>query len=158
RVASRPFHAGASFWPRRAGRAQEVQRPARRPSAALPLPRGSLQTTRTGRWIMKMTGQLQLGVVQITSSVSGAVIGYAFTEALPHGEVQRWILTEAPVNGFVIAPPPAPMAAWTLADWQKNMESLWKPGSFYVWAQSEVYEHGGVHGGQTWMKIPPVDS
>src|SRR4051794_18332192 len=107
------------------------------------------------RLIMAMTGQLELGVVQVTSSVSGALIGYAFTEALERGQMQRWILYEAPGDAFVITPPPEAMAKWTLADWQANLSSLWKPGSFYVWAQADVYEHGSVHGGEVWTKIPP---
>jgi hypothetical protein len=105
-----------------------------------------------------MTGQLELGVVQVTSSATGALIGYAFSEALPHGQMQRWILYEDPANAFTIAPPPATMASWTLADWQKNLASLWKPGSFYVWAQADVYEHGKAYGDAPWTKIPAVDS
>jgi hypothetical protein len=107
---------------------------------------------------MTMTGPIQLGVVQVTSSATGALIGYAFTEALERGQLQRWILNADPANAFTIAPPPATMAGWTLADWQKNLESLWKPGSFYVWAQADVYEHGGVYAGATWTKIPAADS
>jgi hypothetical protein len=105
-----------------------------------------------------MTGQLELGVVQVVSSATGALIGYAFTEALPHGQLQRWMLYEDPANAFALAPPPASMTGWTLADWQANLESLWKPGSFYVWAQADVYEHGGVYGDAPWTKIPAVDS
>jgi hypothetical protein len=107
---------------------------------------------------MTMTGQLELGVVQVNSSASGALIGYAFSEAVPHGQLQRWILYQDPANAFEIAPPPASMAGWTLADWQTNLASLWKPGSIYVWAQASVYEHGGVYDGVTWTKIPDVDS
>jgi hypothetical protein len=107
---------------------------------------------------MTMTGQLELGVVQVNSSTSGALIGYAFTEALERGQLQRWILYTDPANAFEIGPAPASMAGWTLADWQKNLASLWKPGSVYVWAQADVYEHGGVYGGVTWTKIPDADS
>jgi hypothetical protein len=107
---------------------------------------------------MTMTGPLQLGVVQVTSSATGALIGYAFSEALPRGQMQRWILYQDPADAFTIAPPPATMAGWTLADWQNNLEGLWKPGSFYVWAQADVYEHGGVYAGATWTTIPAADS
>jgi hypothetical protein len=31
---------------------------------------------------------------------------------------------------------------------------LWKPNSFYVWSQADVYRYGGTYNGVFWNKIP----
>jgi hypothetical protein len=102
---------------------------------------------------MTMTGPLQLGAVQVVSP-TGEVIGFAFTTASGKGQMQRWLLYKDPGNALEVRPPPADKAGWTLADWQANVPSLWKPNSYYVWAQADVYEYGVTYGNHRWTTIP----
>jgi hypothetical protein len=101
------------------------------------------------------TGLLQLGAVQVFSRGTEEVIGYAYTVESGAGQLQRWLLYRNPHNAFEIKPPPASMAGWTLSDWQAEVPRLWRPGSFYVWAQADIYQHGGTYGELTWTRIPP---
>src|SRR4051812_15583391 len=103
---------------------------------------------------MTITGQLALGAAQIIQQTTGELIGYAYTVANGKGQLQRWLLYKNPHNSFDVRAPPAPMAAWTLSDWRANVVELWRPGSFYVWAQANVYRHGETVDGQTWTQIP----
>lgn len=103
---------------------------------------------------MTTTGHMDLGAAQIINPATGAVIGYAYTVESRGGQLQRWLLHQDPENRFDVRPPPPDMASWTLADWQANVPRLWKPGSHYVWAQADVYKHGGTYNGVTWTRIP----
>lgn len=108
---------------------------------------------------MTNMGQLQPGVVQVVKPGTSTVIGYVFTvEDGNGGQLQRWLLHENPSNALEIKPPPATMSCWTLADWQANVKNLWKPGSIYVWAQADVYIHGGTYNGTSWNQIPPASA
>jgi hypothetical protein len=100
------------------------------------------------------TGPLQPGLVQVASRETGEVVGYAYTVENGAGQLQRWLLYGNPHNSFEVKPPPASMAGWTLAQWQAEVPRLWRPGSFYVWAQADVYQHGGTYHGRTWTQIP----
>jgi hypothetical protein len=103
---------------------------------------------------METTGQLALGLVQAVERGTGALIGYAFTVANERGQLQRWLLHRPPHNDFEIHPPPPDKAGWTLADFQASVPLLWKPGSYYVWAQADLYRHGGTYNGVTWTHLP----
>jgi hypothetical protein len=107
---------------------------------------------------MITTGQLDLGTAQIVSRATGEIIGYAFTEASTHGQLQRWLLYRDPQNAFDVQPPPATMAGWTLSDWQTNVPKLWQTGAFYVWAQADMYQYGGSYNGVTWKQIPKASA
>lgn len=103
---------------------------------------------------MATTGPLQNGVAQIVRRGTRDVIGYSFAEASGGGQMQRWLLFEDPNNAFEIQPPPDAMKAWSLTDWKVNVPGLWKPGSRYVRAQSNAYQHGGTYAGVSWARIP----
>ncbi|KYF94197.1 hypothetical protein BE20_07170 [Sorangium cellulosum] len=85
------------------------------------------------------------------------MIGYAYTVENGLGQLQRWLLYRDPQNEFVVGPPPASMRDWSLADWQEGVKRLWRPGSYYVWAQADLYRHGGTYHGVTWHRIPAAD-
>jgi hypothetical protein len=107
--------------------------------------------------MMTITGPLTLGAAQIISRATGELLGYAFAVPNGAGQLQRWLLYRDPQNSFDIQPPPPNMAGWALSDWQAHVPSLWRPGSFYVWAQADVYRHGGSYTGPSWTQIPPAD-
>lgn len=101
-------------------------------------------------------GPVIVGASVVLASGGEDVIGYVFAAASAGGQLQRWLLHRDPENALEIRPPPAAMAAWTLDDWLGAVPELWLPGSFYVRAQADVYEHGGVYRGVTWTAIPPA--
>lgn len=103
---------------------------------------------------MTITGHLDLGTAQIISLKTGAVIGYAYTVENGGGQLQRWLLHQDPENAFQVCSPPSHMANWSLNDWKENVAHLWRPGSFYVRAQANVYLHGSPYNGVTWTTIP----
>lgn len=105
---------------------------------------------------MTMNGPLQSGAVEIVNPSTREVIGYAYTVETGRGQLQRWLLFLNPHGALEVRPPPEHMAGWSLSDWQAHVPSLWKPGSFYVWAQADVYRHGDTYDGVTWSQIPPV--
>lgn len=105
---------------------------------------------------MTTTGQLALGATQIIATGTGELLGYAYAEATPTGQLQRWILYRNPQNTFEIRPPPSPMTGWSLGDWKASVPMLWRPGSFYVRAKADVYRHGETYGGVQWTQIPPA--
>lgn len=104
---------------------------------------------------MTTTGLLDLGVAEIVDRGTQELLGYVFTVANGAGQLQRWLLFRNPQNELAIRPPPASMAGYSLADWQANVPALWRPESYYVWAQADVYEHGKTYNGTTWTQIPP---
>jgi len=103
---------------------------------------------------MTTTGLLDLGAAEIVDRRTGELLGYVFTVPNGGGQLQRWLLFRNPGNELAIRPPPASMASLTLADWQANVPDLWRPNGFYVWAQADVYQHGGTYHGVTWTEIP----
>jgi hypothetical protein len=103
---------------------------------------------------MTTTGQLALGAAQIISTANGELIGHAFTEATPQGQLQRWILYNNPQNSFEIRPPSSAMAGCSLADWKASVPSLWRPGAFYVRANANIYHYGETYLGVQWIQIP----
>lgn len=103
---------------------------------------------------MNTNGLLRLGISEIVSRSTGKPIGYAFAEPNGKGIFERWLLFTNPRNDFEVRPAPDSMASWTLDDWQDNVSSLWQPGSYYVWAQADVYEYGATYGAVTWNQIP----
>jgi hypothetical protein len=103
---------------------------------------------------MTTTGHLDLGAAKIINSATGELIGYAYTEATPTGQLQRWLLYRDPNNSFKVQAPPTHMTGWSLSDWKANVPSLWKPNAFYVRAQADVYRHGHTYGGVQWTRIP----
>lgn len=103
---------------------------------------------------MTMTGPLRAGAVQVFSASTGELLGYAFTVDSGRGQTQRWLLFKDPQNALDIRPPTEAMARWTLAEWQSNVARLWRPNSFYVRAQADLYQYGGTYGGVTWTTIP----
>ncbi|WP_437303848.1 hypothetical protein [Sorangium sp. So ce388] len=105
---------------------------------------------------MSFIGLLQSGAVQVVNPKNRQVIGYAFSVETERGQLQRWILFEHPHNTLDIEPPPEHMARWSLSDWRSNVAALWRPGSFYVWAQADVYRYGEAREQQKWAKIPPA--
>lgn len=107
---------------------------------------------------METTGLLKLGLVRAVARGTGELIGHAFTIENGRGQLQRWLLYRSPQNDFEIHPPPADKAYWTLSDFQANVHELWRPGAHYVWAQADVYQHGGTYDGLTWTRIPPEGS
>lgn len=105
---------------------------------------------------MTLTGQIQLGAVQIIDPSTKDLLGYAYTVESEGGQTQRWLLYRNPENTLEIVAPPTSMAGWTLADWRANVPALWKPGSFYVWARTRLYRYGQTYGGVVWTSIPPA--
>jgi len=105
-----------------------------------------------------ITGLLTLGAAELIDSKTQELLGYAFTVAHGKGQLQRWLLFRNPNNQFEIRPPSASMAQWSLEDWQRHVADLWRPNSFYVWAQADVYEYGGTYGGVTWNRIPTAEN
>ncbi|WP_437977954.1 hypothetical protein WMF11_15055 [Sorangium sp. So ce295] len=105
---------------------------------------------------MSIMGLLQPGAVQVVNPKSRKVIGYAFSVETQRGQLQRWLLFEHPHNTLDIEPPPEHMAQWSLSDWQANVAELWRPGSFYVWAQADVYRYDDASRQKAWTKIPPA--
>lgn len=99
-------------------------------------------------------GQLSTGLVQVVAPATRELLGYAYTEATEGGQLQRWLLYRDPQNTFDIVAPPAEMARWTLADWRGSVPALWRPGAFYVWALTTVYEYGQIYNGVRWDRIP----
>ncbi|MDC0746718.1 hypothetical protein [Polyangium mundeleinium] len=102
---------------------------------------------------MTTTGLLDLGAAEVVDRTTGELLGYVFTLASGKGQLQRWLLFRDPRNELEIRPPPASMASFTLADWQAQVPSLWRPNGYYVWAQADVYPHG-----ETWTQIPPASA
>lgn len=107
---------------------------------------------------MNTTGQLDLGIAQVTRLNSTEVIGYVYTVPSGKGQLQRWLLFCNPDNSFSITAAPKDMSSWTLGDFQANIPKLWRPGSFYVWAQADVYRQGETYNGVTWTQIPEAAS
>jgi hypothetical protein len=103
---------------------------------------------------MTTTGLLALGTTQIIGTANGELIGYAYAEATPEGQLQRWILYNEPQNSFEIRPPPSAMAGWSPGDWKASVSSLWRPGSFYVRAKADKYCYGETYHGVPWTQIP----
>lgn len=102
---------------------------------------------------MTITGQLELGAAQVVQRDTREVIGYVYTVESGKGQLQRWLLHKHPMNAFDVEPPPPEMKGMSLADWQAGVPNLWKPGSFYVRAQTDMYYHGDGSNG-TWTQIP----
>jgi hypothetical protein len=100
-------------------------------------------------------GQLQLGTVTVLDPNTGELLGYAFTTECGAGQRQRWILYRHPRNSLMIAAPPATMADWTMDDWKAAVPQLWRPGSYYVRAQADLYAFGRTYGDTLWDVIPP---
>lgn len=105
---------------------------------------------------MTTTSLLDLGAAEVVDRQTGDLLGYVFTEANGNGQLQRWILFRNPQNELEIRPPPTSMAHWSLADWKAGVPALWRPNGFYVWAQADMYVHGGTYNGATWSQIPPA--
>jgi len=105
---------------------------------------------------MPTTGLLALGAADVVDPKSGELLGYVYTIAHGRGQLQRWLLFRNPHNELGIRPPSPEMAKWSLDDWQSQVENLWRPNGYYVWAQADVYEHGGTYDGTTWRQIPPA--
>lgn len=105
---------------------------------------------------MTTTGQLDLGLAQITRRNGTEVIGYVYTVPSGKGQLQRWLLFCNPDNSFDIKPPPKDMSSWTLGDFQANVPKLWRPNAYYVWAQADLYRQGQTYNGVTWTQIPPA--
>jgi hypothetical protein len=101
-----------------------------------------------------MNGQLSTGLVQVVAPGTGELLGYAYTVASEGGQLQRWLLYRNPENTFEIVAPPEDKVRWTLEDWQSNVRLLWRPNAYYVWARTDVYEHGGTYNGVRWDRIP----
>lgn len=101
-----------------------------------------------------LKGQLEMGAVKIVDPSSREVIGYAYTVESGLGQLQRWLLYRKPQNEFVVRPPPASMAGWSLTDWREGVKDLWRPGSSYVWAQTDLYRYGGTYKGVAWTRLP----
>lgn len=102
---------------------------------------------------MTTTGQLDLGVAEVTRQGTGEVIGYVYTVESGKGQLQRWLLLQNPGNSFEMRPPPESMKGMSLSDWQAEVASRWTSGATYVRAQADVYRHGdGTN--STWTKIP----
>lgn len=99
-------------------------------------------------------GQLATGLVQVVAPGTGELLGYVHTEAIEGGQIQRWLLYRNPQNTFDLVTPPEDKARWSLTDWQANVRLLWRPDTFYVWAQTTVYEYGHTYNGVAWDKIP----
>jgi hypothetical protein len=104
-----------------------------------------------------ISGLLTLGAAEVVDPQTQEFLGYAFTIAHGKGQLQRWLLFRNPRNLFEIRKPSAAMAGWSLEDWQKNVDDLWRPNAYYVWAQADVYEYGETYGGVTWNRIPSAD-
>lgn len=102
-------------------------------------------------------GLLAHGVAEIVDCKTLEVLGYVYTVADGQGQLQRWLLFQNPKNEFQIRAPSAEMSRWTLDDWQRHVSESWRPHSFYVWAQADVYEYGGTYGGTTWQQIPTAE-
>jgi hypothetical protein len=120
--------------------------PPKRMAAAIPSPAAAAST---------LAGQLQLGTVTVLDPNSKELLGYAFTEPHGAGQLQRWILYRHPQNSMMIASPPANMAEWSLDDWKTAVPQLWRPGSYYVRAQADLYGFGRTYGDRRWDELPP---
>jgi hypothetical protein len=103
---------------------------------------------------MPTTGLLALGAADVINPNSGELLGHVYTVAHERGQLQRWLLFRNPQNELGIRPASEAMATWSLEDWQNNVENLWRPNAYYVWARADVYEHGGTYNGTTWEQIP----
>jgi hypothetical protein len=101
-----------------------------------------------------LTGPLQHGAATVLDPATGELLGYAFTEAKDAGQRQRWLLHRHPRNSLSIGAAPTEMAAWTLSDWKANVPELWRPGSYYVRAQADVYSFGATHDNRVWDHLP----
>lgn len=101
-----------------------------------------------------LTGQLATGLVEVTDPSGTEVLGYAYSVPEGRGQLQRWLLFRDPVNRFDLRAPPAELGSWSLEDWQSRAPALWRPGSFYVWAQTDIYEYGQTYGERRWDQIP----
>ena len=99
-------------------------------------------------------GPLDLGAVTVRDRVTGEVIGHAYSILDGRGQRQRWLLHRHPQNSFTIGAPTPEMARWTLDDWNRAVPDLWSEGAYYIRAQADIYEHGGVYEGVTWDRIP----
>jgi hypothetical protein len=105
---------------------------------------------------MTTTGQLDLGVAQVTRRGTGEEIGYVYTVEHGNGQLQRWLLLQDPQSSFDVRPAPATMKGMSLSDWQAEVAKYWKTGAVYVRAQADVYRYGeGTDG--AWTEIPPAD-
>jgi hypothetical protein len=101
-----------------------------------------------------LNGQLAAGLTSVVAPKTGEQLGYVFTEVNAQGQLQRWLLYRDPQNTFDLVAPSADMARWTLDDWKAGVGTLWKPGAYYVWAQTVVYAYGGTYGTVRWDRIP----
>src|SRR5690348_306649 len=96
-------------------------------------------------------GPLQAGLSQISSrEASGGLLGYVLAEAGGRGQLQRWVLHADPRNAMDIVRPPAPMASWRLSEWTENLAKIWRPNSFYIWAQADLYRYGDTYEKKVW--------
>lgn len=107
-----------------------------------------------------LTGPLAHGAVELTDG--SEVVGHAFTEPSGGGQLQRWLLYRWLGNRFTIGAS-ARGAAWDLAEWQRLVgitgpEGLWRRDSYYIWAQTDVYDHGAEYptqyGPMRWDTLP----
>jgi len=101
-----------------------------------------------------LTGQLSNGLVEVTGPGGTEILGYAYTVPEGRGQLQRWLLFRDPVNQFELRAPPVEMARWSLEEWQSHVASMWRPGSFYVWAQTDIYEYDRIYLERRWDQIP----
>lgn len=100
------------------------------------------------------TGPLELGAVSVLDRTTGELIGHAYSVMDGTGQRQRWLLLRHPRGSFTIGPPTATTAGWTLDQWNRAVPDMWREGAYYVRAQVNVYEHGGVYGGVRWDSVP----
>lgn len=100
-------------------------------------------------------GQLSSGVVQITAPETNELLGYAHTEGTAGGQRQRWLLYRNPGNKLQIQAAPAEMARLSLSDWRRQVPLLWRPRSYYVEAQTDLYFYGREYYGRVWDSLPP---
>ncbi len=99
-------------------------------------------------------GLLALGLVEVVVPRTNENLGYVFTEQSGRGQLQRWLLYQAPNNHFELRPPPPEIANWSLSDWTSGVFRLWRPNSYYIRAQTDVYEYGRTYNGVSWSQIP----
>ncbi len=100
------------------------------------------------------TQPLPPGAVTVLEPGTGELLGYAFSWESGAGQAQRWILHRHPHNELTVAKPPETMARWTKQDWRSAVPELWRPGSYYVRAQADLYAFGGSYGDRTWKVLP----